>query len=145
MAETPLRIALIVLEDDAARVAFQLRSDVAGIANPDHWGLFGGHIEPGETPEAGAIREVEEELSVRIDPAKMRPIPLPYQTGLPKDYYSFHYVVADELDHTRLTEGERWAWLTREQIEAGEVDGKPIVAYHREWLLDFLGTRDVTS
>lgn len=29
------------------------------------WGLPKGHIEPGETPEAAAIREVEEETSLR--------------------------------------------------------------------------------
>ena len=33
--------------------------------NPGHWVLPKGHIERGETPEACAIREVEEEAGVR--------------------------------------------------------------------------------
>ena len=32
--------------------------------NPEHWVLPKGHIEPGETPEAAAIREVREETGV---------------------------------------------------------------------------------
>ena len=30
---------------------------------PDHWGLFGGSIDAGETPEQGLLRELEEELN----------------------------------------------------------------------------------
>ena len=33
--------------------------------NPGMWVLPKGHIEPGETPEAAAVREVEEEAGVR--------------------------------------------------------------------------------
>jgi len=32
--------------------------------NPDHWVLPKGHIEPGETPEQTAVREVSEETGV---------------------------------------------------------------------------------
>jgi 8-oxo-dGTP diphosphatase len=137
MANPPLRIALVILEDQAGRVAFQLRSEVEGIANPGHWGLFGGHIEPGEAPLAGAVREAEEELTVHLDRSKMRQVAQHQRQNPPKKYYDFHYPVTDELDQTRLTEGERWVWLTRQQIETGEVDGKPIVSYHCQWVLEF--------
>jgi 8-oxo-dGTP pyrophosphatase MutT (NUDIX family) len=33
--------------------------------NPDHWVFPKGHIEPGETPEMAALREVSEETGVR--------------------------------------------------------------------------------
>ena len=37
------------------------------IARPKRgWGLPGGHVEPGETAEQGAIREVYEETAVRV-------------------------------------------------------------------------------
>lgn len=38
---------------------------VAASDNPDLWVLPKGHIEKGETPEAAAVREVEEEAGVR--------------------------------------------------------------------------------
>jgi 8-oxo-dGTP pyrophosphatase MutT (NUDIX family) len=34
---------------------------------PGQWVLPKGHIEPGETPEAAAVREVEEEAGVRAE------------------------------------------------------------------------------
>lgn len=35
------------------------------------WGLVGGKVEPGETKEATAIRETEEEISHIIDPSQL--------------------------------------------------------------------------
>ena len=39
---------------------------------PRRWGLSGGHLEPGEEPEPGAYREVEEETGVRLEPGHAR-------------------------------------------------------------------------
>ena len=41
----------------------QLRDETPGIYYPGHWGLFGGQIEPGETPAQGLVRELGEELN----------------------------------------------------------------------------------
>lgn len=59
----PAVAAIVRLPD--ARYLLQLRDDIPGIWYPGHWGLFGGALEPGETPEQGLLREVEEELGVR--------------------------------------------------------------------------------
>ena len=37
---------------------------VQSARNPEHWVLPKGHIDPGETPEETAVREVEEEAGV---------------------------------------------------------------------------------
>jgi 8-oxo-dGTP pyrophosphatase MutT (NUDIX family) len=55
-------VALIVLED--GRYLLQHRDQMPGIFYPGHWGLFGGAIEPGETPEAALRRELHEELGL---------------------------------------------------------------------------------
>lgn len=44
------------------RWLLQLRDDTEGIVAPGHWGLFGGHLDPGETPEEALRRELEEEI-----------------------------------------------------------------------------------
>ena len=55
-------VAIITTED--RRYLLQLRDDKPGIFYPDHWGLFGGAIDPGEGPEEALRRELREELSL---------------------------------------------------------------------------------
>lgn len=43
----------------------QLRDDKPSILLPDHWALFGGSIEPGESAEEAVGRELLEELEYR--------------------------------------------------------------------------------
>jgi 8-oxo-dGTP pyrophosphatase MutT (NUDIX family) len=64
-ADTPLHLehavaALIVVDDRG--YLLQRRDNIPQIFYPDHWGLFGGAIDPGEAPEAAIRRELQEEL-----------------------------------------------------------------------------------
>lgn len=59
------RLAVVLLVDGAGRLLLQLR-DARAPVSPNQWGLPGGHIEPGEDPEAAARREVWEETSLRL-------------------------------------------------------------------------------
>ncbi|MGW7351445.1 NUDIX hydrolase [Streptomyces sp. NPDC054784] len=55
---TPRRAARIaVLDDRGAVFLFRYDNEEVGV----HWAMPGGGLEPGETPEAGARREVREE------------------------------------------------------------------------------------
>ena len=58
------------LVDTEGRILLQERDEHAPI-DPDRWGLPGGHLDPGEDPEAGAYREVEEETGVRLEPGSL--------------------------------------------------------------------------
>ena len=54
----------IIFVNDQQQVLLFLRDDKPGIAYPNMWDVLGGHLEKGETPEEGVLREVKEELSL---------------------------------------------------------------------------------
>jgi len=58
------RSANVLLIDKNQNFLLQLRDDKPGIFYPNYVGLFGGGIEPGETPEEAAKRELEEETEL---------------------------------------------------------------------------------
>jgi 8-oxo-dGTP pyrophosphatase MutT (NUDIX family) len=65
------RFGCVLLVDGAGRVLLQERDEHAPI-DPNRWGMSGGHLDPGEDPEAGAYRELEEETGVRLPPGTLR-------------------------------------------------------------------------
>jgi len=56
--------ALLVTPDQ--RYLMQLRDDAASVSMRAHWGLFGGLVEPGERPDRALVRELREELGLRV-------------------------------------------------------------------------------
>ena len=64
-------VALAMLQREG-RWLLQLRDDIDTIIYPGHWGLFGGHLEPGETAIDAVHRELQEEIhwspSVALEP-----------------------------------------------------------------------------
>ncbi|WP_415922000.1 NUDIX hydrolase [Tateyamaria sp. SN6-1] len=58
------KLALFVGE----KLATLQRDDTPGLLWANYWDLPGGGIEPGETPLHCALRETEEELSLRLRP-----------------------------------------------------------------------------
>jgi 8-oxo-dGTP diphosphatase len=57
-----VEVALAMLEREG-RWLMQLRDEIPSIVAPGCWGLFGGHLDPGETPEQALRRELLEEIS----------------------------------------------------------------------------------
>ncbi len=56
----------VILVDPRGWILMQERDEHPRI-DPEKWGLSGGHVEPGESFEEAAHRELEEETGVRID------------------------------------------------------------------------------
>lgn len=57
-----VEVALAMLQREG-RWLMQLRDEIPTIVAPGCWGLFGGHLDPGETPEQALRRELLEEIS----------------------------------------------------------------------------------
>jgi 8-oxo-dGTP pyrophosphatase MutT (NUDIX family) len=72
LAHPPARaVAAAVLVAEDGRYLLQLRDDKPGLLLADHWALFGGGLEPGETAIDGLRRELLEELGFeahRVEP-----------------------------------------------------------------------------
>ncbi len=67
----PTRFGSVIVVDPVGRLLLQERDEHARI-DPERWGLCGGHLEPGEEPLPGALRELEEEAGLVPDPGLVR-------------------------------------------------------------------------
>jgi len=66
----PAAVAVVVLSDEQGRACFLLTRRAASLrAHARQWALPGGRLDPGETAAAAALRELEEELGLRLPPA----------------------------------------------------------------------------
>ncbi len=121
------------------RVLMQLRDNTPGIVYPGHWGFFGGHLEPGETPEVALLRELQEEIGY-----------VPPQVTLFGQYpgefalrHVFQAPLTVGLDQLVLGEGWDMQLLPLASIQRGEHYSDragrtcPIGAPHQQILLDF--------
>jgi len=74
-------VALVLLVDRSGAVLLQLR-DGRTSASPNQWSLPGGHVEPGETPEQAARRELREETGLTAGELDLLwSGPRPYEEG----------------------------------------------------------------
>lgn len=67
----PLIVTAVALVDRDGRLLVQQRP--AGKSMGGLWEFPGGKLEPSETPEAGLIRELQEELGIATDAACLAP------------------------------------------------------------------------
>jgi 8-oxo-dGTP pyrophosphatase MutT (NUDIX family) len=135
-----IRIALVILQDTRGHIALQLRSPIPTIVNPDHWGIFGGHIEPGESPETAAIREIAEELTIQLDAGKLSFVES-FDLTPSKQYFVFHYSITNEFNEAELMEGEDFDLFPPSEISSGSIRGKNVVSYHIEIIERFVAHR----
>lgn len=68
----PADAAVALIVDAAGRYLMQLRDPKPTIFFPDHWGCFGGAVEPGETDERCLARELDEELGLDLGGCTVR-------------------------------------------------------------------------
>lgn len=142
MSQT-VEVAIAILYQND-KFLFQLRDDIPNIVYPGHWGLFGGHLDPGETPETAVEREVLEEIGYAL--------PTLSKFGTYNDAkvirHVYHAPLTIELDRLVLYEGWDMALLQHEQIRQGSCYSAkadrvlPLVPAAQRILLDFIACHD---
>lgn len=109
--------ALTIIEDAEGRILLQLRDLKDGIYWPGKWGLVGGGIEGGEDIMTAALREIEEEVGLKLSAADLTPF---VKTMSASERRSNLYIFHTQLDLSPsdicLGEGAGFAFWTRAQI-----------------------------
>jgi 8-oxo-dGTP pyrophosphatase MutT (NUDIX family) len=102
------------------RLAVQLRDDKPGIANPGHWGLFSGHLEPGETPREAVRREIQEELRLEAEPDPLFDFGVEESEfyGGPVRVHAFRADVSAVWERYELREGQCARLVTPDELAA---------------------------
>lgn len=137
----PLEVAIAIIEQDG-KFLMQLRDDIPGIIHPGVWGLFGGHLEPGEKPEIGLQRELMEEINYAVD--TLRRFECYASDGVIR--HTFYTPLLVAIDQLELKEGWDFGLLTPEDIRRGccysEQAGEErlIADIHQKILLDFIAS-----
>ena len=68
----PAAVAIVLVADEAGRACFLLTRRAAGLrTHARQWALPGGRIDPGESVEGAALRELEEELGLAREAASV--------------------------------------------------------------------------
>jgi len=117
----------------------QLRDNIPNIVYPAHWGLFGGHLEAGESPEIAVKRELLEEIGY-TPPKLVKFDCYPDAKAIRHVYYA---PLAVELNTLVLHEGWDMDFLTIDQIKQGsgysiKAEGAyPLVPIVQRILVDF--------
>lgn len=109
-------VVALALECADGRILMQQRPP--GKAHGGLWEFPGGKVEPGETPRAALVREVNEELAIALDPAALTPACFadgPAGTG-EKAIVILLYSARSWQGEPRAVEGGACGWFTRAEI-----------------------------
>ncbi|SBO41857.1 NUDIX hydrolase [Cyanobium sp. NIES-981] len=126
MPAPPVEVALAVLEQRGHWLV-QLRDDVPGIVAPGAWGLFGGHLDAGESAQQAVRRELLEEIHW------WPPRPLPFwfrHTNAQRIAHVFRATLPLPLEALVLQEGQDMVLASLAELVSGSI-WSPRLQQHR--------------
>ncbi len=114
MTKPVLLVVAAALFDEAGRILLAQRPEGKQLAGL--WEFPGGKLEPGETPEAALVRELEEELSVKVNESALEPLTFASFT-----YPTFHllmplYGCKKWSGSIQPREGQAIAWVETSRL-----------------------------
>ena len=111
-------VALVLLVDPSGAILMQHRDGNAPVS-PYQWSLPGGSIEPGETPEQAARRELREETGLTAGELHLLwSGPRPHEEGFPHTVtvYVFRGATDARQEDVVLGEGQAMVFVPRDQV-----------------------------
>jgi len=111
-----VEVALAMLQREG-RWLMQLRDEIPTIVAPGCWGLFGGHLDPGETPEQALRRELLEEISWQ--PPELERVMVHHIHR--RTAHVFRAELSVPLERLQLLEGQDMALISPEDLLAGSI------------------------
>lgn len=127
-------VSAVALIDVDGRVLLAQRPEGKSMAGL--WEFPGGKVEPGETPEAALIRELEEELGIRTHESCLAPL-----TFASHAYDDFHLLMplfaCRKWEGTLVPrEGQTLAWARAHELRDYPMPPAdiPLIPILRDWL-----------
>jgi 8-oxo-dGTP diphosphatase len=127
-------VAAVALVDRDGRVLIARRPE--GKAMAGLWEFPGGKVDPGETPEAALIRELDEELGIQVPARCLAPL-----TFASHGYEAFHllmplYVCRNWDGAVKAREGQELKWVRPTRLRDYDMPpaDEPLVAMVRDFL-----------
>lgn len=127
-------VSAVALIDVDGRVLLAQRPEGKSMAGL--WEFPGGKVEPGETPEAALIRELEEELAINTWSSCLAPL-----TFASHSYDHFHllmplFACRKWQGIPRSNEGQSLAWVRPQNLKDYPMPPAdiPLVSILRDWL-----------
>lgn len=110
--------ALII--DCSNNICLQHRDEKENIFFPGLWGLFGGSVEANESPEQALIREIKEELEIKVTESR-KILTVTIDSTIPaldgkKRHFFLVKVSENQIKSIVLHEGQRYEFFSPEMI-----------------------------
>lgn len=129
-----LLVSAVALIDSDGRILLAQRPEGKSLAGL--WEFPGGKVEPGETPEACLIRELQEELGINTWASCLAPL-----TFASHNYADFHLLMPlfacrkwEGIVQPR--EGQKLAWVRAKDLHTYPMPpaDEPLIPILRDWL-----------